>query len=159
MIVELKQDELTVCEVIGRLRSLISKCSNLKDTKMGAQNGMESDVMGVIAEYAFAKCFNTFPDFGLTPRSGSCDGVYKNYRYDIKSTKYKNGQLLSTLKVNKDVDLYVLAIVDNNSVNFVGYVLKDELIKKENIKDLGRGLGYCLEQTNLRPFKLDIKQL
>lgn len=153
MKVKLNPDELLLCQMIGRLRSLIARSSGVKDAKIGGQDGAEADVMGVTAEYAFAKQFNTFPDFGLSPRSGSYDGVYKGYRYDIKSTRYKNGKLLSTLKVNKDIDIYVLAIVDSSSVDFVGYALKDELIRKENVKNLGMGDGYCLEQCMLRAFK------
>ena len=112
---------------------------------------MAADVDGVIAEYAFAKKFNVFPDIGLSPRSGSCDGVYKNYRYDIKSTRYKTGKLLSTMKVNPDVDMYILAIIEDNTVTFAGWSLKDELIQESNIKDLGHGKGYCLSQNQLRP--------
>jgi len=153
MIVQLREDELSVCQILGRMRSLIARSSNVKDVKVGKQNGMEADVMGMIAEYAFAKQFNTFPDLGLTPRSGSYDGIYGEYRYDIKATSYKSGRLLSTLKINPDVDIYILGIVDFDSVNFVGYALKSELIKEENIKDLGSGKGYSLDQSQLRAFK------
>ena len=111
---------------------------------MGDQDGSEADVMGLMAEYAFSKHFNTFPDLGLTPRSGSEDGTYKGYRYDIKSTKYKNGKLLSTLKVNDDVDMYVLATVEDSTVTFPGWAFKKDLIKKENIKNLGHGAAKCL---------------
>jgi len=151
--VKLNPDEVTVCQIIGRMRSLIARSAGVKDAKMGDQDGSEADVMGLMAEYAFSKHFNTFPDLGLTPRSGSEDGTYKGYRYDIKSTKYKNGKLLSTIKVNNDVDMYVLATIENSTVTFPGWAFKKDLIKKENIKNLGHGEGYCLEQGQLRKFK------
>ena len=83
----------------------------------------------------FVKKFNLFPDFDISLRSGSFDGKTKNgKRYDIKSTKNKNGNLLATLKHNKDVDIYVLAYVDNNEVDLVGWIDKDEFINEKNIK-------------------------
>ena len=89
----------------------------------------------------------------MSPRSGSADGVTKeNNRYDIKSTHYKTGNLLSTLKVNQDVDVYVLAYVNKNIVDFVGWATKDELIRKENIKSLGHGSGYFLSRHKLHKF-------
>ena len=103
-----------------------------------------------MAEYAFAKQFNVFPDIGLSPRSGSFDGRYKGYRYDIKSTRYKTGKLLSTLKVNPDVDMYILAIIDGSTINLSGWAFKDELIQESNIKDLGHGRGYAMNQEDLR---------
>lgn len=153
MVVKLDQFELDLCHLIGRKRSEIARSHNVRDTKIGTHNGEDADIQGFIAEYAFAKYLNIFPDFGLSPRSGSYDGVtHKGTRYDIKSTNNKNGNLLSTLKVNNDVDVYVLAYVDNNSVEFVGWAKKDELIQQENIKDLGHGKGYFLSRNKLRSF-------
>ena len=98
MIVKLQPDEVLICEQLGRMRSIIARSSGVKDAKVGTQDGSEADVMGMKAEYAFAKQFNTFPDLGLTPRSGSADGKLKGYAYDIKSTTYKSGRLLATKK-------------------------------------------------------------
>ena len=154
MIVELSPSEVLVCECIGRMRSLIARTANVKDQKIGQQDGSNADVMGFKGEYAFAKYFNVFPDLGLSPRSGSYDGVLKNYKYDIKSTDIKNGRLLATKKVNPDVDIYVLCIVDNNQVDIKGYVKKEDFIIPENLKTLGHGEGYCLNQSQLTQFKL-----
>ena len=135
------------------MRSLIARSANVKDQKIGNQNGIESDVMGIKAEYAFAKYFNVFPDLGLSPRSGSCDGRLKGVAYDIKSTHIKSGHLLATKKVNPDVDMYVLCVVTQNQVDIKGYIFKKDFIKPENLKTLGHGEGYCLEQSALTPFK------
>ena len=147
--VTLEPDEITICETVGRLRSLVARSSKVKDAKMGDQNGPEADVMGMKAEYAFAKVFNVFPDLGLTPRSGSPDGILNSQRYDIKSTHHLDGRLLSTRKVNPDIDVYVLGIVKNSIVRFVGWASKEELIKEDNLIDLGYGKGYGLDQNQL----------
>jgi len=151
---ELTEAEYNLCQILGRMRSLISRGTGVKDAKMGKQDGSEADVMGAVAEYAFAKKFNCFPDFAPEARSGSYDGILKGNRYDIKSSQYPNARLLSTMKVNPDVDFYVLAIVDGRSVDIKGWAWKRDLIKEENIKDLGHGKGYCLDQSRLKPFNV-----
>ena len=74
-------------------------------------------------------------------------------RYDVKATTYKHGRLLSTLKINNDVDIYVLAIVDHNQVDFVGFATATELRQDENLTDLGHGQNYSLPQDKLRAFR------
>ena len=149
----IQPDELLTCQILGRMRSLIARGAGIKDVKMGNQDGADADVLGIVAEYAFSKQFNTFPDIGLTPRSGSYDGVLKGIRYDIKATNYKTGKLLCTTKENTDIDIYVLAIVDGVSVDFVGYAKSKDLRKEENLTDLGHGKGYALNQDKLTRFK------
>jgi len=56
--------------MVGRMRSLIARGNGVRDAKMGNHDGAEADVMGMMAEYGFAKQMNTFPDLGLTLRSG-----------------------------------------------------------------------------------------
>ena len=150
--VTLNPDEITVCQLIGRMRSLIARSANVKDAKIGKQDGNEADVLGLMAEYAFAKHFNLFPDLGLTPRSGSADGVYKGWRYDIKATTYENGRLLCTTKENLDVDMYILGIIKDNTVTFPGWALSKELRNEKNKIDLGHGTHYGLNQADLRTF-------
>ena len=154
LIVTLEPAEVLVCEQLGRMRSLIARTSNVKDVKMGNQDGMIADVMGMKGEYAFAKAFNTFPDLGLTPRSGGADGRVHGYAYDVKTTNYKNGKLLATKKINPDVDMYVLAVILSPQViDIKGYLMKEQFIREGNICDVGHGEGYCAEQSQLFKFK------
>ena len=155
MIVSLTQEDLLIINFVGRSRSLIARAASVIDEKQGDQDGVDSDVMGFAAEYAFAKHQNLFPDFGLSPRSGTADGVMGKFKYDVKSTHLPNGRLLCTLKENASVDIYILAIVASRSVNFPGWAYSSELRKNENIKDLGHGNGYVMDQSKLRLFKED----
>jgi hypothetical protein len=84
MRIELSAGEINLCKFIGEQRSLIARANNVKDEKIGTQDGILSDIQGFKAEYAFAKDQNLFPDFGLSPRSGSYDGMTNlGNRYDI----------------------------------------------------------------------------
>jgi len=154
MIVELSDDEIYVARTIGGMRTLIARSNNVKDAKIGKQSGMNADEMGFIAEFAWAKANNCFPDLGLSPRSGSADGKTGEHSYDVKATHREQGRLLTTLKENNDVDYYVLAIVREKSVRFAGYAWKHELVKPENIIDLGHGKGYGLTQDKLAKISL-----
>ena len=152
MKITLRPDEIALSHLIGRNRSLIARASGVVDAKMGDQDGAEADVMGFLAEYAVAKAINVFPDVGLSPRSGSADGRYLGLNYDVKATKYKSGRLLCTMKDNPDVEVYILTIVDVPHVTIAGYATKAMLCRKENIKNLGHGNGYSLDQDQLLQF-------
>jgi len=134
------------------MRTLVARNNYVNDRKMGNQSGHQIDEDGVIGEFAFCRHYNIFFDLGVSPRSGSFDCILKGKRVDIKTTRYKTGKLLATTKVNPDVDIYVLAILDGYDITFAGWVEKEELISDKNLKDLGRGLGYSLEQSELKSF-------
>ena len=150
--VTLDDAEMTLVKMIGGMRSIVARSAGVVDAKKAGLPGLTIDEDGMMAEYAFCKQYNVFPMISPTPRSGSYDCVYNGKRVDIKSTRYKDGRLLATLKDNPDVDVYVLAIIDGNTVTFPGYATKAQLCREENKIDLGRGEGYALTQDKLTPF-------
>jgi hypothetical protein len=146
-------DDLRVlASILGGFRTLVARNSGVKDAKIGNQSGMQSDQDGILAELAFAQWWNVWPDIGLSPRSGSYDMLVKDQRIDIKATRRADGRLLATLKVNPDVDIYVLAIVLDKEIKFPGFALKGDLIQESRIRDLGHGRGYAMDQIDLRKF-------
>ena len=153
MKVQLDNVDIIICQMIGRFRCMSNKAHGIKESKKSKKKCEKINVEGFMAEYAFCKHFNICPDFDITPRSGSYDALYNGYRYDIKSTIHKNGRLIATTKVNPDVDIYILAILEETEVDFIGYAFKHELIQPENIKDLGYGDTYVLERDKLHKFK------
>ena len=147
-------DEMKVlASILGGFRSLTARNCGVSDAKIGPQSGLDSDMDGILGELAFCKIFNVFPDIGLKPRSGSADAIMNEKRIDIKTTRHQNGRLLSTLKSNPDVDIYVLAVIDDANIELRGYALTADLIREDRIKDLGHGKGYAMEQSELRQFK------
>lgn len=149
----LNEIELATCRLFGNLRSMTSRSHNVNDVQMGKNDPLLIDEIGIIGEYAFCKYWNIFFDVSMNPRSGGRDCLLNNKRFDIKSTTYKNGKLIRTLKENEDVDYYALAIVDKNIVIFPGYASKNQLCQSKNVKDLGYGNSYVMEQSELTPWR------
>jgi hypothetical protein len=154
MIVTLQPDEIQVCQMVGRMRSLIARGNGVRDAKMGDQDGSEADVMGMMAEYGFAKEMNVFPDLGLTPRSGSADGV------SLPKVRVMMSRHLSIKEQDCSVRSRLIlmwifmccAWSMDRPFDFKGWAWKRELIMEENKMNLGHGVGYALEQSKLRKF-------
>lgn len=151
--VELTDAEIMFCKMAAGLRTITARAANVRDARMGDLSGLQMDEDGMIAEYAFCKKMNIFPDLIPGPRSGTCDCIMQGKRIDVKSTRRENGRLLATLKDNSDVDIYVLAIVADNKVRFPGFALKKDLCVKANEVELGHGIGYGMTQDKLRQWK------
>ena len=154
MLVELQQGEMAIAQVLAALRNASNRSSNITNAKVGRQSDYQTDLDGIVAELAFAKAMNCCPDFSITPRSGGADAVVKGKRIDVKATRYDKGRLLAVAsKESADSDIYVLAIVNENVVQFRGWAYSDELLRNDNLTNLGHGKTYALPQHCLRPFR------
>jgi len=116
------------------------------------------DLDGAVAEYCVAKALNVCPDLDTSIKVGGIDlTTRKGKTVDVKSTRRLNGKLLAKLrKLNDPCDIYVLVIVDDFGGDIVGWTSKDKMFAEENKKDLGYGITYALEQSQLYPFKPSI---
>lgn len=149
--VQLTEAEMIICKMLGNMRTLAARSANVKDA--GISTSLETDEDGVIAEMAFCKHWNIFFDPEASPRKHSYDCILKGKRIDIKSTRYQTGRLLATKKINPDIDIFVLALIEGCVVSFVGYATADELYQDANLIDLGRGVCYVMRQEDLREWK------
>jgi hypothetical protein len=152
--IKITTDMLLLSAIIGGFRTLTARNCGVADRKIGKQSGLEGDQDGFLGELAFCQLMNVCPDLGLTPRSGSADAVVerdgKKFNFDVKTTRVLTGRLLATKKLNEDVDIYCLAIIDGDEVKFPGYALAEDLCREENLTDLGHGKGYALKQSQLK---------
>ena len=146
--VELTHEELLVCRFMGALRTLNNRIANVSIT--GSTD--EDDETGMIGEYAFGKHYNLFMDITLHPRKGGGDFVRNGKIIDVKATKRPDGNLITPLakQGTTDVDVYVLAIVQGNVVDLIGYATRDDFLQDENIRPLGHSKGYFLDRSALR---------
>jgi hypothetical protein len=108
------------------------------------------DLIGVIAEHAFAESYALSMDMTITP---SGDGGYdfrsrKGNSVDIKGTERADGRLMVA---NPRADIYVLAVVDcaEHTARFVGWTTRAALLAGK--VEIHRGVRmYCLRQDQLR---------
>lgn len=153
MIISMHPAELAVAYTLAVMRNSVARGHNVPDKQMGDQDPVEIDWDGIVGELAMAKAYNLFPDLTVSPRSGGHDLVGRNGKtIDVKTTRHKNGRLLAELgKESKRSDMYVLAVRSGATVLLAGWAPAALLLQDENIRDLGHGRGYALDQTDLRP--------
>jgi len=147
--------ESAIALTLAVMRNTTARQNNVADKQMGKQDPIQIDRDGILAEMAFGKQFNLYPDLSVYPRKGGADLITHNgMKIDVKATRYKSGRLLIHIdKPVEEVDIYVLGIVDGDDVDLVGYIKSAEAIQPQNLNDLGHGSGYVIEQSDLKKFK------
>lgn len=135
----------------------IGKGDNI--TKITNDSNEKIRLEGVASEIAFCKLFNIMPDLSFEHKS-SFDNtdpgdtkLHTNHIVDIKSTKYKNGRLISSpwKKSNTNIDLYALMIGEFPEYTFKGFITHDEFFKKERLQTFTKGKpAYVVEQYELK---------
>jgi hypothetical protein len=155
MIVNMTPSESAIALTLAVMRNTTARQNNVADKQMGKQDPIQIDRDGILAEMAFGKQFNLYPDLSVYPRKGGADLITHNgMKIDVKATRYKSGRLLIHIdKPVEEVDIYVLGIVDGDDVDLVGYIKSAEAIQPQNLNDLGHGSGYVIEQSDLKKFK------
>lgn len=157
MIIELTDIECRIAEMIACARYNENRnagISNLVDGLKGSHDHLLYEIIGVKSEMAFAKKYNVYPDLNTEIRSGGHDLLVMDKKVDIKSTVRPNGQLLvHKTKSKTDSDIFALAVVDGNVIDFKGWLQAEECFVEENVKDLGHGPTYAIPQDKLRRFK------
>lgn len=150
MKIKLTNSELKICEWIAKNRYQNNRADNIVDKKIGPQSCKSTDLDGICGEFAFCKAFNLYPDMTIQPRSGGHDLICMNKKIDVKTTRYKTGRLLATKDKNiDDSDVYFLVISDSPNYTIAGWCESKTLIKDDNLVDLGYGLTYAMDQSEL----------
>jgi hypothetical protein len=137
--------------MIGMMRRS-KDMGNVIDQQVGKDDTWGIDIDGVVGEYCVAKQLNVCPDLTVSPRKGGIDLKSRTGNsIDVKTTRHKSGRLLATVKkIENPCDIYVLVIVDDNGGDVIGYATKEDLFDEKNIKDLGHGNTYALDQNELK---------
>lgn len=161
MKVELDPGEMGVAHLIATMRRCVNQSVKITDVRRdNSLQAIELDILGAVSELAWAKVMGCFPDLTVSPRRGTPDAIHNGKRVDIKATNRRDGRLLATTtKRRGDADIYVLAIVIDNVVDFVGYANADDLLSPQTIVNLGHGPTHALNQSQLRRFKRDLPQV
>ena len=142
MKVTLTTREMAICMMMGALR--MWQGAKLDTTIIDKD---KASPQGFMAEYAFSKQFNLHMDIIGNLEKDSFDFISKDgATIDIKSTNYLDGNLVFK---NMKHDIYVLAIVDGNTVDLVGYAT-NEMILEAGKKDLGHGPSWFVNRKELK---------
>lgn len=148
--VVLTRSEVRICEWLGEQRLVINQKRGIKDARIGPQSSLQIDIDGLKGEFAFAKMFNLWPDLQLGQRPLH-DVMSPLGGIDIKTTRHKGGLLLATKKKQgMPADWYALMWLENDfTLHFVGASTADQLLDDANLRNLGYGESYALDQSEL----------
>ena len=152
MKIKLNIAEQRLAKYLAKKRYENARRRGKPNMKMGEQSDEQTDLEGVGAEIAYCKAMNVYPDLETDlDKLPSEDAILANgISVDVKSTTYSNGRLLVTLKKSVgDVDMYVLVTGRFPEYQIIGTTLSENVFKAKNIKNLGRGDGYVIEQKDL----------
>lgn len=150
-IITLNEMEVRLAKSIAKLRYESNRNSGVPNQKIGPQDNWTTDLDGAAAEIAVAKLINVYPDLSISVRHGGYDLITsKGNRIDVKQTSYKNGRLICRSdRPDNNVDIYILCIGTVPIFNVRGWAWKHELVRKENLTDLGRAVAFALSQDKL----------
>lgn len=165
--VRMTSAEINLAKAIGRKRFEAGNFRSTNDFHLYDNDGCFVHEIGMIGEIAVAKHFNVYPDLDVKMKQGTEDGLLFGWRYDVKTTHYPNGKLLSSQKVNDDVEVYILCIAPVKEldweamkvVTLCGYAFQHELCSEENKSNLGRGVNYTMDQSQLHTNFTDLDYL
>ena len=150
MFIKLSPSELRMCRFIGAMR--------YATTNDACAEQIQSDldplgivVDGVIGEYCVAKHLNLHFSMDTDLRDWGADLISKNGKtIDVKTTKFKNGRLFATkTSQKKDFDIYILCELNEDGVDIVGWIYRNEFIKDENLIDGKKGQYYAIHNSKL----------
>lgn len=152
MVITLSPAEMKIAAYVFKSKQQYSKSNNHKDNIVKNVNQIRLD--GFVAEFAFAKKFNYWPDMNPMMNPDGIDFTLRNGQtVDIKTTRRSAGRLITYPdKKSRACDIYILTVlVTDDTVKFVGYATKEELFADSSLVDLGYGPTYAVDQKNLHP--------
>ncbi len=152
MTIELSEYEIMFCYSLANMRQLANYSAGKLDRINSGSEFIDVTIDGIIGEYGFCKLKNVFMDCSMQPRVGSYDLFFMGKRFDIKTTRKPDGNLI-VRRNNTDVDIYCLAILDGRKIYYPGYATKDDVIRPENIFTINNDRVYRVMKNNLRKWK------
>ncbi len=154
--IKLDTGQQMIARMLAEQRHAMNRQAGVRNARIGAQDDAFTDLNGIGGELAFCILANVCPDLRISPRRGGEDCLTaRGWRVDVKTSKYEDAQLIAVLgklAYSDDAWVYVLMIGVFPLYRCAGWAWGSELLRKENITDLGYGPTYALPQAALRPF-------
>jgi len=157
--ITLTREEVRLSVFMGKSRYACARSNGVLDAQIGDQDKAFIDINGFAGELAVCRALNVYPDLSVSPRQGSWDCEYEGSRIDVKTTHHLNGRLLVSPKKGADwTDIYVLVVGRMPDFEIKGWMMTASVFDRE-LRDLGHGLGYVVENKELHPFPSLVREL
>jgi hypothetical protein len=148
MKIVLTEIEIALARLASDAITQYSESHNYDNTKKrDERSSNELFYQGFGAELAVAKVLNIYPD--MSSDYSEYDLLWEGKTINVKSTKYPNGRLLIPEFQGRTADWYILVTGEMPEYIIRGVAHADEVFRKENIGDLGKGKSYIMEQNEL----------
>lgn len=150
--ITLNDGEQDICKLIAKLRFENNRKKGVVNSKVGGQSNELTDLEGIGGEVACAKLYNVMPDFSIHVRNCSEDTgdfIWNKLKFDVKATTYENGRLLATRWKIPSVDYFILVTGTFPNYTYRGRMKSGELLQEDRLIDLGHGLSYSANQSEL----------
>ena len=122
--------------------------------KSNGKRTLDVDINGIGGEIAVCRYLNRFPDLSIGPHHRGYDLVAKNKKIDVKTTTYNPGYLQAKINARiEDADIYILVHAHFPEFTILGGASADQLINQSNVRDMGYGQKYVLEQSQLQSLR------
>lgn len=121
---------------------------------VGPQSDKATEIQGLAGEFAFCRLAGIEPDRTLHSRSAKTDpgdATINGITIDVKTSKHKNARMIAAISKKKcRVDAFVLMIGKFPKYTYKGAIEKHVFIQGKNIKNIGYGPTYVLDQHMLK---------
>ena len=143
------------CKVkeIAEGRNATNRAAGIIDQKVTSSSNEMTDEDGFGAEYATAIFLGVEPDFSLSPRSKGADLIYRQYRIDVKQTRWRHGKLLAKIGTPiTNVHLYISTVGFGKKYIVRGWAWSRELLLRSRINYKMKKACHAMLENELRPF-------
>ena len=145
--IKLSQTEIELAVLHGTARMMQNKQNGA--SSRGVRK-LDPDIIGVGGEIVVCRYFNVYPDLTVGPHYRGHDLTFRRLKIDVKTTGYNPGYLQAkTNKKASDCDIFILVHADFPTFTILGGSRSNELLQDYNIKNMGYGDNYVLEQSQL----------
>jgi len=162
--VALIETDQRLAERTGRGRSAASSAVGARNKQLDwRRSNVEIHIDGVIGEIAFCRYYGLFFDERVTPGGGRRPDVVDQYgnRIDVKAARRPHDRLMLYLPKPgennyENIDIFVLTRLHRYPpfVEIVGWAYKTDLMRAENLQDVGYGPTYFLNENDPRFHKM-----
>lgn len=151
--VTLTERDLHTAKQAASFRSLFARATGVGNQQRDDRSGESLDYLGLRAEIAVAKIFNADYDPNSRGIDNGVDMWIGGVGIDVKATFHQNGRLLfkSLDAFRARIAILATAGAAENVVNVIGCISKETFAKKCSEFDVGKGIGYAVEQNDLEP--------